>query len=328
LDDSLRQETVRVDPITKQVQGLPQIVFYLNAGDLSQPCQFKSKSHANSRAGISRELATVIVSQRHSNRFEDWRSARERGIELRPTGNVILGDGIPRHPLNQGSFRFELLTPGTYQTLVYRSAGFGAVPFVRNVEVRGSVGDLRIVLPSGGRVSGKVKGPRNAGMTSLRLTPMGTYTPSAAQIASDGSFAFEGLAPGRWTIGFAVRPGDAPLTIVSMLQGGRSLARAIDVVEGDNAPVEIETAELFWVTGTVFDQSGLPVENAIVVFDDGGRRFNQSGKDGNFQIGVIAQDFKVSAWQKAPPPSAATSVNTQTVRITRNLTGLKVTVCP
>ena len=330
LDDSIRHEMVRVDPITKEVRRLPQIVFYSNAGDLSlalpihvaKAMQFRGLEFRVTSQPLLSASGTVIDSKTGA-------PLENCEIELRPAGNAVFGDGIPRHPLKQGSFRFELLTPGTYQALVYRSAGFGAPPFVTKLEIGVSVGDLRIVLSSGGRVSGKVSGPRNAGMTSLSLTPVGTYTSSVAQIASDGTFAFDGLAPGRWTIGFAGRPGDGPLTIVSIRQAGRSLGRAIDVVDGDNTPVEIETAELYWVTGTVVDQSGRPVENAIVVFDDGSRRFNQSGKDGNFQIGVIAQDFKVSAWQKAPPPSgAATCVNTQVVRVTRNLTGLRLILCP
>jgi hypothetical protein len=331
IDDVIRRNLLRVDPVTGSPSGLPQIVFYPGAGEASRATPIYV-ARGEQRHNLEFRVPRVVLVSAAGTVIDAKTGVPLNGgeIELRPGPKAPPGDGIPRRRLNQGTFRFDLLTPGTYQVRVYREAGLAAVPFVTSLEAGPSdATDLRIVLPSGGRLCGRIAGPRGPGMAWISLTPAGSYGLTITPIAADGSFCIDGLAPGKWTIGFGGRPSEERVTAVSVKQAGRPLPFAINVVEGDNPPLEIETARQFSVTGRVVDAAGRPVENAFVGFaEPRGLHGNQSGKDGGFGIGIVAGEFVVSAWPRMPPRGVNSCATSQVVRIAGDLSGLTVTLCP
>jgi hypothetical protein len=250
-------------------------------------------------------------------------------IELRGADGMPGPNSIPRRPLPQGAFRFDLLTVGSYQLLIYRRPGPDAAPFIHRLEaVSADIGDLKLSLPAGGRLTGKIIGPRTPGMASIRFMPSGSFVSSGTDIAPDGAFAIDGLAPGKWTIGFMGRPSDTHVTVLSIRQSGRPVFQ-IDVADGDNPPIEIETAEAFWVTGAVTGATGAPVENATVVFENAVRLLHQSRKDGVYRIALPAGDYKVSVWRTMPAPGPLPACPTAIpVRVTREVAGLNLVLCP
>lgn len=331
IDDAIRRDRVRVDPVTMERSGLPQIVFYPGVADVSRATPIHL-TRGEQRRDLEFRVKRARLVSAGGTVIDAKTGAPLKGgeIELRPGAKAPPGDGIPRRALKEGTFRFDLLVPGTYQARVYRVPGLGAAPFVINLEAGPSdATDLRIVLPSGGRLCGRITGPRGPTMTSVSLMPAGSSGLSTTPIQADGSFCMDGLAPGKWRVAFLGRPSEEAVMVVSFRQAGRSLPHEVNVVEGDNPPLEIETARQFWVTGRAVDAAGQPVENAIVGFADArGLRANQSGKDGGFRIGIVAGEFVVSAWPKMPPRGMNSCATSQVVRITGDLSGLIVAMCP
>ena len=124
-------------------------------------------------------------------------------------------------------------------------------------------------------------------------------------------------------------PGGKPTTIAFVLQSGKRIGPGLTVVEGDNLPVEIAVALRFWVIGTVFDQTGKPVEKAVVVFQDAaGLHSIEAGTDGYYRIGMAGGSFLLTAWRKVPSPAVAKTCPTaRPVQIKEDVSGLDVILC-
>jgi protocatechuate 3,4-dioxygenase beta subunit len=328
--DALRR--ARLDTAASFPTTPPRIVFYPDVPDAASGVPIPIAKGVQVRGvdfGVKRvpmvTVAGVVIDSRTGAPLENGK------IELRPEDTISPSDAIPRVFLKDGAFRFDLVPPGSYRAYVYRSAAAGAPPFITTIEA-GATGaaDLRIAMPFGGRLTGTVRGPR-AGLRALHLTPTGSFVSASVEIDVDGRFTFEGLAPGKWTFGFQGGPSASRITIKSIRQGDRVLFPYVEVVDGDNPPLEVEFTEMLHVTGVVVDRSGKPVEQAIVMFygeEPSGRRFNFSGKDGNFDIGIAAGDFRVSAFRIMPPRQMNGCDTTQPIHLTGSLTGLKLALCP
>ena len=276
---------------------------------------------------------------------------RSRCAWQAPSRQLTPGRGSDWH---NGVFQFDLLTDGSYEMLVFQQAGIMKPAFKYELEVRNSdVAGLRIVLPSGGRISGKISGPRDPRMTHLSLYSQESHTSANAPIEADGSFLIAGLAPGRWNVGFMEdggigsrrnaaglapgrwnvgfmgTPGGEPTTVASVWQSGKRLRSWLTVVEGDNPPVEIVLTRMFSAIGKVIDQAGKPVEKAVVVFQDAeGLRSMETGPNGNYRIGIRGGEFILTAWRKLPTPAIAKSCPTaRPVLIQEDVSGLDVVLC-
>lgn len=252
---------------------------------------------------------------------------RSRCAWQAPSRQLTPGRGSDWH---NGVFQFDLLTDGSYEMLVFQQAGIMTPAFKCELEVRNSdVAGLRIVLPSGGRISGKISGPRDPRMTHLSLYSQESHTSANAPIEADGSFLIAGLAPGRWNVGFMGTPGGEPTTVASVWQSGKRLRSWLTVVEGDNPPVEIVLTRMFSAIGKVIDQAGKPVEKAVVVFQDAeGLRSMETGPNGNYRIGIRGGEFILTAWRKLPTPAIAKSCPTaRPVLIQEDVSGLDVVLC-
>ena len=323
IDNLTRRQQMQVDPLTQKRFGLPQ-----SAG-LAAPIHLEKGMHLT---GMAFRLTTVPLYSASGTVIDaKTGAALEDGeIEVRLAGAIPPIDARSRQQLRHGMFQFDLLTDGSYEALVFRHPGIMTPAFKFELEVRNSdVTGLRLVLSSGGRISGKVTGQRDPRMTHLLLHSAESQTSANAVIATDGSFLVAGLAPGKWNIGFMGTPGGEPTTIASVWQSGKRLGSGLTVVEGDNPFVEIVLARRFWVIGSVIDQTGRPVEKAVVVFQEAdGLHAMETGPDGHYRIGIIGGEFILTAWRKLPTPTIARNCPTaRPVLVKEDVSGLDVVLC-
>lgn len=178
-------------------------------------------------------------------------------------------------PDAQGVFALPALGPGEY-AFVGRlgemgGALFAVTPFV---VIGDDVTGIRVEFAPGGTVSGRIEGaatPMPAG-ARLTLTPVGgipgfSLGAATADAGSDGTFRFEGVAPGHYRV--AATGLGAFHVQAAMLNDRETLDESFAVTSGQAiAGLRVVVSDkVTAVTGTLSDQLGRPApEFAVVMF--------------------------------------------------------------
>jgi hypothetical protein len=210
-----------------------------------------------------------------------WKNAEgvSPQIELLPSRQgSYYGDGEPKQPLAANrEFKFELLTAGDYVIRVSRNSSHQATAFEFPIRILEGV-DLtshRIVLPQTAKLFGKAKWPDGFDPTNVKLSALTAGGSSYhADFRPDGSFQFPELSPGAYSFSIMFlnfRPGAQTASLSSVRQGNRTIlpGATLQVIEGDNPPLEVVFGSRFQVTGRIFDSQmnrATPVKDSSVHF--------------------------------------------------------------
>jgi large repetitive protein len=254
-----------------------------------------------SRSGYIAQQKTVTIAGGKDSRLDVQMSTGSRA-----TGFVVTDSGAPvpdasvtalsaaemdggrsgRSDSN-GAFTIEGLAPGHY-TFNAAKNGYSAGT-VRDVDIATS-GPVRIVLKSGGVITGHVNGltPQELEQTTVYTSGSGGGGPmggSTAPVDSGGNFRIEGAPSG--TVRIFARMGG--------MFGGSSKSAAPKSVElepGGTAQVDIDFKSSTVITGRV-TRNGAPVPNAQVTFIPRGAKSQTSASvaaDGNGQYQLSGLD--------------------------------------
>jgi protocatechuate 3,4-dioxygenase beta subunit len=181
-----------------------------------------------------------------------------------------------------GHFRIEGVPPGRVQVAA-RRAGFavGRSP-LRDVRSGEEVADLRIVLPLGGTLLGRVLDARGFPLPSVRLQLdiAGEPAPRVTLSGEDGRFEFA-----------AVR---GACSVTAFPLSGAPVRQAVEVASGERQEVSLVVGgETRTLAGRVVDGRGFPISGALVRVDLAGAaagsppRTASSASDGTFQLGSL-----------------------------------------
>ena len=253
------------------------------------------------------------------------------GVVVRRDGEPVPGAGVMVEPSHadrpgaswrlrdmrlvrtddRGRFLHADLAGGTYRLSV-NPMGFQRNPEDLQIDLKaGEHRDgLRIEMPDGLTISGRVIGPTGEPFSGVRVSLNGGPGAGTAT-AADGSFVFRGVAPGTYWISVEpprARPEGAPRLGWGILED----------VRAGSSDMEIVLPLLGEVTGWVVDGNGEPVEHALVDVLDEHSDIEKvfTGPDGAFRL-EVPQDaafdlrarrttLKVGAWlDRAPLEPAA-----------------------
>ncbi|MGH9456808.1 MAG: carboxypeptidase regulatory-like domain-containing protein, partial [Thermoanaerobaculia bacterium] len=197
-----------------------------------------------------------------------------RGVVVRDTGEPVADASVnamsPAAPFSRGArtdaggnFVLGGLAPGTYSVVArYESLN----ETVRDVDPA-TAGVLRIVLKSGGIVTGRVLGLDDAELAVTMILVRGSGAGTQGSVRHDGTFRVEGAPVG-------------PVEVVAMVRGvagmRSSIPKNVDVTAGAEAWVEIDFQTGNEVTGRV-TRNGEPVEGARVMFSPRDRDAQSQG---------------------------------------------------
>jgi protocatechuate 3,4-dioxygenase beta subunit len=240
------------------------------------------KTFTFSRGGYIAQQKTVTVAA-----GKDVRLDVQMSTGIRATGFVVTDSGSPvaeasvnassasdmnggrsgRSDSN-GAFTIEGLTPGHYTFNASKSGYSGGV--VRDVDIATS-GPVRVVLKSGGVITGHVNGltPKELEQTTVFASAAGSGggpigSGSSAPVDAGGNFRIEGAPSG--TVRIAARSG--------AMFGGSSKSAAPKTVElepGGTAQVDIDFKSSTVIRGRV-TRNGAAVSNAQVMFTPQGAK--------------------------------------------------------
>jgi hypothetical protein len=229
-------------------------------------------------------------------------------------------------PDAQGVFSLPGTGPGEYAFVGRLGDGgagtlFATAPFtVLGEDVPG----VRVEFAPGGTVGGRVEGqtsPIPAG-SKLTLTPVGgipgfSLGSATVELASDGAFRFEGVAPGQYRVSAS---GLGSLHVQSAMLEGRDTLDAFfavgsgQAIDGLRVIVSDKTTA---VTGTLSDQLGRPApEFSVVMFSTDRSHWSSAPRrmtglvrldsNGAYRItGLPAGSYYLSAVTDASPQQLA-----------------------
>ena len=194
-------------------------------------------------------LAGIVVDE-HTDR-----PLARAAVLADPHGELTQGKAVSATTAADGRFQLEV-EPGRYRVTA-RVAGYAGA--TTEVEVQTSnVSDLRLPLPRGGTVRGRVVDPsgRPAGDGIVRAFSSTTPGTAAAPLLPDGRFELSGLMDAEYAVvarsdagGFALRAGvpsgTEDVTLV-LRRGGRIQLKLVD---GRGAPVAGASASVLRVDG-------------------------------------------------------------------------------
>jgi RNA polymerase sigma factor (sigma-70 family) len=169
----------------------------------------------------------------------------------------VLNDGRFAETDERGRFRHEDLAGGTYRLSVSAS-GYQLRPDDLQIELEDGEQrhGLRIEIPSGLSISGRVIGPTGEPFSDVAVSLNGGRG-AGTRTASDGSFVFHAVAPGIYWLSVEpprARPEGAPRLGHAVLEGVRAGSSGLELV----LPLLAE------ITGRVVDLDGEPVEHSLV----------------------------------------------------------------
>ena len=180
------------------------------------------------------------------------------------------------HTTTGGDVLFEGVEPGVYKVVAACRGFLPRASYPDLTVERSDVEDVVWSVVRGARLTGRVRhrdGTPVADVQVLHVTPQGA-TGAAVTVADDGTFAFDGLAPGR--------------TEVRVLEGADQLgvATAFVLVALDRvATVELELEPRDGsITGVVVDERGRPSPRTVAVARGPIRRSALTDERGAFAI--------------------------------------------
>jgi hypothetical protein len=231
-------------------------------------------------------------------------------------------NGAEMHP--DGSFVFRNVAPGSYtiSAMVENSP----VPMMARQAlqmVSSSVDDLRLAPQPGGWIHGRLRvESKNGGRfdpsqiflqlrsadgddEALNAVSIGDGFSHMAHVRADGSFEWKSVPPGNYHVQLAEEGGD--LFLKSTLAGGREVSEAGISVNGGEVSLDLVASNDGGVVeGTVTDQKGEPVANAVVVAVPEMRlrarvelyRKTVSDQSGRFTVrGIESGDYTLFSWE-------------------------------
>jgi protocatechuate 3,4-dioxygenase beta subunit len=180
-----------------------------------------------------------------------------------------------------GKFTIEGVPPGRIQ-LVVRRPGFAiGRSDVREVHSGEQVGDLRVVLPIGGTLAGRIVDGRGLPVPGVRVQVevAGEATPRVTLGGDDGRFEFSAL---RGTC-----------TVTAFPLNGAAVRQEVTLASGERRELQIDLgAEARTLDGRVLDARGFPVANATVHVEAESARSPgvhdaSSAADGTFHVTAL-----------------------------------------
>lgn len=259
-------------------------------------------------------------------------------VELAPAGGLRDSTYDRRAVGADGGFRFDLIRPGRYALLVYRSKGDKQSPFVANVEVgRSGLRDFEEMVPVPVRLSGRVIVPEakaaewGAVQVILARRGEGGVAQRESAVGADGAFGFEDVMPGEWGLYVSpVRGLSRAWYVKGMRANGQPVPPGrLRVAEGENAPVEIVLGEdAATLAGVVSSSPAM-----VVVRGEAGIVASQTASgEGAFAItGLAPGEYRVIALPPREALSPSENCLTKAVKVVlgsseRRVVGLETCV--
>ncbi|HVT44492.1 MAG TPA: carboxypeptidase regulatory-like domain-containing protein [Thermoanaerobaculia bacterium] len=229
-----------------------------------------------------------------------------RGLVVTDTGAPVAGARVSAESSAKGAgftsattdeggvFSFDGLPPGRYNFRGMKSGLTNGQ--LEDVDIATS-GNLRIVLGSGGIISGRVTGLSESELSNAMVSAQGERGSSGAPLDSTGRFRIEGAPTGTVRVSAS-----------TMGFGGRksSQAKTVDVTSGSEVHVDIEFQSDTVVRGRV-TRVGTIVDSALVNFFPDGpapqtRAIGRTDQDGYYEVSGL-QDGKYRVVVSAPMTS-------------------------
>ena len=297
----LRKETVRRDPDRGVIEGFPNTQFYPGVEDVRAAAMVPVAS-GTVQGGFDIRLKRLPLVELSGSAIDLSTKTPLAGaeVELSPAAGGLADSTYDRRSIAaDGTFRFDLIRPGRYTLLFYRSKGDKDSPYSSPIEVGTSgVRDYVERVPALTRLTGKVVMPPDKAqewghLDVVLVNPAGGSTARHVEVAADGSFAFEGVSPGHWSVMLSPSKGSVrPWYVASVSHGnGRADKGSVTVTEGVNPPVEIVLgADAAQVSGIVQTSAGQPASGAMVLLTGaaGTVAFQAISAEGAFTISGIA----------------------------------------
>jgi hypothetical protein len=156
-----------------------------------------------------------------------------------------------------------------------------------------------------GSISGKVTNSASAAVVEIQVVVYDANDDEVVSTCTDstGDYAFSGLAPGPYEVGFFSTDGacGAPQNYVSQFYGGGRTftgapAQTVTVSSGANTPANVSLQTGGIISGTVTDSASAPLTDvAVEIFDsDNDETLACTGSNGTYSaIGLTPGDFTV-----------------------------------
>jgi protocatechuate 3,4-dioxygenase beta subunit len=280
MPSEIRRKTLKRDPETGETFGYADTEYYPGTADLQAAVPVTVSGGLDLRGFDARlrRVRLVEIGGRAVERAGAEPLAGAR-VELL-TGGSALHTFLSEAPLQEtaagdGSFRFDLIQPGSYTLLVYRGAGGKGLPYTQPVEVgKAGIQELKVAVPPFPTIAGSVLGPPNTEWAGQVMVNVRSAVPGVASpdfVVTSGKFTIDDLPPGRWMVqvesNAVARPDDRKLFVKAVNFGTQNaVADTLTVTESGNPPLEIQLSpEAGRVVGTVADANGLPRTHALIL---------------------------------------------------------------
>ncbi len=207
---------------------------------------------------------------------------------------------------DDGSFRFDLIQPGAYTLLIYRSKETrGSLPYATPAEIgKSGLSNLKIAVPGFTSLQGRIVTPPETEWQGQLIFAIRSPLPGVNSrdfTVNTSPFAIEELPPGKWIFSIdsatSQQAGAARLLIQSARFGSQDcLTEQVSVVESGNPALEIRLGtESGQIAGTVAEAGRVDWKNTMVAVSRVGAGLSMNfqtvqrvGDDGNFLLEGLA----------------------------------------
>jgi protocatechuate 3,4-dioxygenase beta subunit len=188
-----------------------------------------------------------------------------------------------------GSFQFLQLGAGRYRLMVEKPGYSMAAPSPVITVAGAPVTGLEVRMERGGTISGRIAGLAFQDLAHVRVVATAPGQPGqAGQVAYDGTYRIDDLAPGAWTV------------IATLADNGRRTTGSVTLEPGQGeVSLDLELASGFVLSGRV-ELQGAPVSGALVQVQgaDGSGGDTVTGADGRFRVeGLRSGTYALTALQ-------------------------------